>query len=357
MKIPDGKTLLNGSVGSGGLYGSDGRVGPKELADSNKAQNINNLPKSIVGSQQNVSAELPGKMKIPAGEFFAQAASTLGFPKDPLSIGILAFSRFFSHPLTQALMGTLRREILESGKLSAPLDEKGKAALEAETLVRIIALDKGVALSPEAMERLVYILAPQQPQHSDENKNKRKEGKQKEDSQDKLSRKEPGRKEADREEVPAAGEIKAQAGKQAKEDRLVDYLNAIPGKNGQYWMVYPFKIEVRGIELKIIIRLLKKELFSPDEPEHFIVDISGPKRQWRFFLGKTMGKFRADIRVCPELSRGSFEMLKREAKAALGTGAGNFGGFEEISIVKGNEMPSWVDDLCAGYLPCINEEV
>jgi len=353
MKIPGGKIFL------------DGHVGPKELANSNKAQSINNLPKSTVDSQQNVSAELSGKMKIPAREFFAQAAVSLGFPKDPLSVAIFALSRFFSLPLNQALIGTLRREILASGKVSAPPDEKGKAMLEAETLVRVIALDKGVVLSPEAMERLVNILVPQFLNEGREEVKQReikqKEEKRREDNREKVNRREAGREEEsrkteDRKEV-AAGEIKAQAGKQAKEDRLLDYLNTIPGKNGQYWMIYPFKMTVRGIELRIIIRLLKKELSSPDELEHFIVDIGAPKRQWRCYLGKVAGKYRADIRVYPEYGGRSFEILRKEAAAMLGKGAGNFGGFDEISVLKGEEIPSWVDDLCTGRLPLINEEV
>ena len=294
-----------------------------------------------------------GEKTVPARTVFLQTAAALGFPKDGLSVALLAFARFFSFSLNAEQMGGLRREILALGKQS---DEK--AAMEAKTLAAFIALDKGVALNPEALKQYASFFAPpvfpgdskeENPRFSDPAFTGPGDKKNPEDLDD----------------LPSADKIKAIAGEQAQKDGLLDYLNVLPGKNGQYWTVYPFNISVRGTVLKVFLRLLKREPSSQREAEYLIADIAGPKRQWRCFLGRNSGKLRADIRVFPEMSAGELEILSKEAELFMGLSSagnakgaiGNFGGFEEIIVRNGGEVPSWVENLCDESLLSIDKEV
>ena len=274
------------------------------------------------------TAETSGERIVFAREVFKQIAVSLGLPQDSLSVTLIAFLRFFSLSPDPVFLKNLRREILSAVKSSSPGAAKEKAALEAEALAKVIVLDKGVDLSPEALERLVQYLAPM-----------------------------------DLSEEPRTIE------EQPKKDNFLDFLNSLPGKSGRYWKIFPFKINVRGTELKVFLRLLKRDPLYPEESEYIIADIAGPKGQWRFFLGKTEGKLRADIRVYPGLSDGALKLLQREAELFLGkaasakagstteSGNGNFNGFDEIYVRNGEEMPSWMDVLCDESLPSVNEEI
>jgi hypothetical protein len=248
----------------------------------------------------------------------------MGFPKDALSAAILAFARFFSLSISKPLMGNFRREALASGKSSSA---KGKAGPEAEALALLAALDKGVVLSPEALERYARV----------------SNGTVSGDS-------------AHREEVPAPEELAAIAAEAAKKDELLDFLNSVPGKNGQYWTVFPFRIIIKGTELRVLIRILKKDPVFRDG-ERVIADISGPKRQWRCFLKKEAGTFRADIRVYPELPQKALRLLTKEAKRFLGGPAVNFSGFDGILVQNGAGFSSLVDELCDESLLLIDKEV
>ena len=299
---------------------------------------------------QNLSAgkdgEAPTGQTIPARAVFMQAAAAMGFPKDTLSIALLAFARFFSLSLNPALMGALRRDILATGKQSSPHNAKGKAALEAEALAACLALDKGAALDPETLERYSHFLTFSQPEDAYTAWQDNGEG----ESQD-------------RDEAPTADEISKIAENQTAKEDFLNYLNVLPGKNGRYWVVKPFKLKVKGTELTVILRLLKREAPSLTEGERAIADIVGPKRQWRCFLEKRSGKFCADIRVFPDVSASTLGALLKEAEHFMGKQAtdralfGDFLGFDEIRIANGMEAASWVDDLCDELLPSIDEEV
>ena len=271
-----------------------------------------------------------------ARELFKQTAASLGLPGDSLSVALLVFSRFFSLSLTPAFIGQLRRDILASGKTSSPETAGEKAALEAEALAAVIAADKGVILSPEALERYAgFLVPPVKPLLADEEENPK-----------------------DRKEAPNPEELRAIAG-EGQEDGFLDLLNSFPGKNGQHWMVLPFSINVQGTELRIFLRILKKEFLSTGEDGQLIADISGPKRQWRCSVRKNSGKYRADIQVYPECSPKSLSLLQKEAECFLT--AGNVlwenVSFEEVLVKSGNDVPSWVDDLLTTCLPSISKDV
>jgi len=168
------------------------------------------------------------------------------------------------------------------------------------------------------------------------------------------------KRDQDREECPSAEELRILIEEQGQNDDTLSFLNNLPGKNGQRWLVFPFNVKVKGIELKVFIRLLRKEPASSGDNEEIIVDISSPKRQWRCFLIKADEKFLADIRVYPQQSPGSLKLLQKEAEKMLEKAKGLFGdfnGFGEVLVRNGEETPSWAEDLCTESLPYIDEEI
>jgi hypothetical protein len=313
----------------------------------NPAQGQLGLSSSIKSSSiKSSSAEpLPGKT-ISAKELFIKTAANLGFPKDALSVALFVFARYFCVSLSPALMKTLRREVLTSGKSSSPETLVEKTALEAEALSALIALDKGVVLSPQELEHYARFLS-----FPDENFNRQDEADYKENR--------------DREESPEAEELRIIVEEQGQNDSTLAFLNHLPGKNGQHWLVFPFSVTVKGIEFQVFLRLLRKEPVSsvkgvPFEDGHLIVDISGPKKQWRCFLQKVDEKFFADLRVYPGQRPRALKILQREAEQILKEGRalfGSFKGFDEILVRNGEEAPSWTEDLCTESLPSIDEQV
>ena len=356
--------------------GLEKSTGPAKSETSVKHAGKSNLPSKIpspasvaLSGRSRVAAIPPEKTAVTPGgqtvfarEIFKQTAAALGFPKDSLSIALLAFARFFSLSPDSSLLGMLRRETIASLKTSSPAGAKEKAVLEAEALAAVIAKDKGVILSPDALERYARFLMPPQADAPPCGESEFAETGEGQDNKEEREKDEtPDRdKRSSREEVPAAEELQAIAGEQAKQDSLFDFLNSLPGKNGHYWMVFPFKIKVRGTELTVYLRILKKESVSSGEDGHLMADISAPKRQWRCFLKKTAGKLRADIRVYPECRPRELNHLLKEAKRCFGKGSGltgDSGGFDEISVKNGEELPSWAEDLCGELLPSIDKEV
>ena len=305
-----------------------------------------------------VSAGVSGEKIVLARELFLQTATNLGVPRDALSISLLAFMRFFSLSPNPAVMHSLRREVLSARKVSSPADANAnaaanadtaadgtvveKAVFEAEALGAVTALDKGTVLSPEALDRYARFFVP--PIHAP-------------DSDGRRGEKECAR---NRDETPQAEKIKALAEGEAGKDGFLNLFNRLPGKNGRYWKVFPFNITVKGTELKVFLRTLNRGLFLPESGEFLFIDVIGPKRQWRCFLENSAGTRRADIRVYPGQSPGALALLRKEAKRFLGTGAeflvSGFGGFEEILVRNGDDLPSWADELCAENLPSVDEE-
>jgi hypothetical protein len=308
-----------------------------------------------------------------------EAAANLGLPKDVLSAALLVFTRFFSLSADKALLGSLRREVLDLLKSSSPGTVEEKAALEARAMAAVVAADKGVYLTPAALERYARFLMP--PSLMPQFMPKIPEGKEAQSHKAVASSQDRGEKSSGvsrgeagddlLEEMPDGDELQVIAEAQMGEDSFLDLLNYLPGKNGQYWLVFPFNVNVKGIELKVLLRVLQSEhgaipggLSAPEDGQ-LIADISGPKRQWRCFVNKTAGKFRADIRVYPEYSQRALDQLRKQAEHFLRKGggfpglkdSGNFGGFEEIFVRNGDRIPLWADDLWPDHLPFVDEEV
>ena len=274
-----------------------------------------------------------GERPILAEGLLKEIAAGLGLPKDALSISLITLTRFLSMPMDPQLMKMLRREILSSGKSSSPETPADKAALEAEILARLSAGDKGVVLSSEALEQYSRYFGSPDGENGDS---------------------------PEQQEDPKAGELKAMAGEQSQANGLLDFLNSLPGKNGQYWMVLPIIVNIRGIELKVFIRLLIRGELPSMVERRLIVDISGPSRSWRCFLAEVNGGLRADILVYPEHKPWDLDLLQKEAtRFLMGGGAlsGNSKGIERVMVQNSGKSFSWVENLYDESLPSINKEV
>jgi hypothetical protein len=278
---------------------------------------------------------------------YKQTAVFPGFPQDTLSFVLISAIRCFSLPPDAALLSRLRGDLLASGAASAPKTGREKAALEAKALAAAAAADKGLSLSPEALEEYAAAMEPdawfsgrrgQQPEDEDPS----------------------GRKETpDGEELEKWYAQANEIGKEGGKEGLLPWLNRFPGGNGQGWAVFPFKIRVRGTELRVSVRLLIKghPFFASGKDAgqgHLIVDIEGPNQNWRFILEKNGGKSVMDITVYPGLSGspGSVEDIK-----ALEKEAEKFFGGMEIRVCGSGEAPSLTDQLYQEALPSVNERV
>jgi hypothetical protein len=279
-----------------------------------------------------------------AREIFKQAAVVLGLPQDTLTSALLAFTRFFALSPGGDLLPALRREVLAAGT-SLPKDSRRQARTEAEALAAAAAAAKGVKLSEEALENYAGSLL--EPWNTDS------EGSF-------TGQEEQGGKEACQDSpdgCPGPGELQKLFEKfvdSGEDGGIAGLLNRIPGKNGQRWLVWPFKISSGGTDLRILIRLLIGGSLSSVLPHHrpgrLIADIAGSRRCWRFVLDNTgEGKLKADINVFPEITPAALKNLEREAKGFLGAGV-------EILVRNGDVLSSFADFLAGEILPSVHEE-
>jgi hypothetical protein len=264
------------------------------------------------------AAASPSPPSIPVSnlktqDLYKQAVAVLGLPQDTLTLTLVDVLRYFSLSPDAALITRLRRELLAAGSASAPKTGREKAALEAKALAAAAAADKGLRLSPEALEEYAAATEPGawfSGGHS--------RGRDKDNPKDNPD---------DWEEVPNGEELEdlyATAGGDGEKEDLLSYLNRIPGKSGRHWIVFPFKLKVKGIELSVSVRLLiKGSVFftpgsrAPTIPAHLIVDIEGPQKRWRFILDKAGdGMSVMDILV-GSACEGNLAQLKKEAERSF----------------------------------------
>jgi hypothetical protein len=328
--------------------------GQKSPLSASNLSAQNPLPQGSLPEKpaQPLAAESSAGKPVLTGEFLKAAADGMGLPRDPLSVALLSIPHFFSMQANPDTLKAIRREILASGKGSIPKTNQEKAALEAETLAHVSTRDKGVILSEEALSRYARYLG-----YPDDREQNRREA-------------------PSRDENPTADELKALAEEQAKSEGFLDLLNTLPNKNGHYWLVFPFNIKIRGIEIEVFLRLLREGSLSSGGTRHLIADIKTPRKQWRCYLKETGGKFRADIRVYPNYHEKALNLLQKEAVRFLGEIGKlpgnlpaslpgslpgviphNFKGFDEVLVQNGEKDSSWADDLCAESLLSVNKEV
>jgi hypothetical protein len=278
----------------------------------------------------------PSFSGAPAQELHKQTAALLGLPQDTLSFVLISAIRCFSLAPNAALLGRLRGELLAAGAASAPKTGREKAALEAKALAAAAAEDKGLRLSAAALEEYAAAMEP---------------GFSGGGGQGPPEQEDPPEQEKPPEEEELAT-LYARANRDGEEG-LLSWLNRIPGRNGQRWAVFPFKIKVGSVELKVSVRLLIKgdSFFVPGKDAGrgcVIVDIEGPAQNWRFILDRSGGKSVMDITVYPG-EEADIKALEKEA--------GKFFGAAEIRVHKRDESPLLTGQIPSEALPSINEKV
>jgi len=317
-----------------------------------------------------VARHAPARDFVSAGEIFRQTAAALNLPADSLTIALIAFSRFFSLPPSKALFAALRRDALGAAALSQmaanTAGETSTIEIEAQAMAAAAAFDKGVALSGEALERYARLLAPsvtENEENAQERQGGGESGNGAASGEGRGGNGENGGKNRNgREKAPEAEELSALAEEQSEKDSVEDFLNRIPGKNGQHWAVFPFTITVQGTELHIVARILKTAPFLSGGNGHLIADITAPQRHYRCVLKKNNEKLRADIQVCPPLSPQALDAAAKNAEGVLRGGAALAGEvspleFEEIHVRNADEPLSFVKDLSSECLLSIDETV
>jgi hypothetical protein len=272
---------------------------------------------------------------------YTQTAALPGLPRDTLSFVLISAIRYFSLAPDAAFLTGLRGNLLASGAVPAPKTGREKAALEAKALAAAAAADKGLRLSPEALEDYAAAMEPAAWFSG------RREGR-------------PDEEDApDREETPDGEELEKLypkpnlSGEKGGGEGVLSWLNRLPGRNGQGWAVFPFKIKVRGVELRVSVRLLiKGHPFVASRGDagqgSVIVDIEGPARNWRFMLERTGGKAVMDIAVYPGQER-DIKALEKEA--------GRFFDGMEIRARQSGEALFLTGQWDQEALPSVNEEV
>jgi hypothetical protein len=216
------------------------------------------------------------------------------------------------------LISRLRREVL-------PL----KAPREAAALAAAAAADKGLELSPQALEDYAAARAPGPPREDPSD-----------GSQD--GREHPG--------APNPEELKKYPEQIDAKKPLLALLNSIPGKTGKHWIVYPFQFSSGDLRFRVSLRLL-----SGDETGkgtvRAAVDIAGGARRWLFILNHPAAPEQGAetwVSLSPPPSRRERDTLIREIEAALGPLGGR------VSLLADWE-PLFADAL-DGPWPLVDEE-
>ena len=299
-----------------------GKTGKEQASDktSNPQINKTQVQQQNIQTSNNKAQPLPGQLTDTPqtnASIIKSVLASLGLPQDNLSSALLAFTRLFSLTPRQEVLANLRREVLQSARNTG---DKGLDAkyIEAKALAVLAAFDKGVILEKDALE--AYAAYKNEPMEEPKTSNP---------PYDFYSK------------SPDAEDLQHSFEKDNEEEDVFGFLNRIAGKNKQRWIVWPFNYTNEGIELKVLLRVLI------EEPFYLILDITGPKRIWRFLLNKESENISIDIGIKPGLSSKEIKELKKEIQSL---------GISDIHIRNDEELPL-SQKLGFGDLRSVNKEV
>ncbi|MDR0386575.1 MAG: hypothetical protein LBH57_00930, partial [Treponema sp.] len=270
---------------------------------------------------------------------------SLNLPPDSLSAALVSFARHFSLPLQPALLTKLRREVLS-------LKTPGESAALAAAAVA----DKGVELTPAALERYAAAIDPDARRRQTGGQGRKGDCR----GQGGLAPESSGADQAG----DASGGVSLPAMPDAEglrkmrddldgQDPLLSLLNRIPGRDGERWMVYPFQVTAGGKRFQVSIRVAAG---CGKEDVRLAVDVAGEERRWLFVATRPVPhpqkrrgaeavispelQISPEIRSSPEIQvslwpppgRREREVLEREIREALGP----FGG--RVSLRDGEPL-------------------
>ena len=279
----------------------------------------------------------------PPGLSLEQLARSLRLPQDGLSTALIGFARSFSLPLEPALLARLRREALT---LKA---RHGGGFAESAALAAVAAAGKGVRLSGEALEQYARAIDPEyaageQDSHKDGEEQSSGGGGAPFGEQGGDTRKERQDSAGREESVRLIREILEKALKLVRESGRTDpdlpesespagFLNRLPGRDGNFWMVFPFKINSKKLAIHLSVWiLLLSGVYSQREasgqiagnfPGGMTINAVGKKSRWVFSI-KNPGGSGARTRVWVSPPYG--EALRRRTEEEIREVLGDFGG-------------------------------
>ncbi|GHV00244.1 hypothetical protein FACS189483_10180 [Spirochaetia bacterium] len=314
-----------------------------------------------------------------------QLAQALSLPQDGLSAALIAFARHFTLPLDPALLLKLRGEALANPRA-------GKNEREAATLAAVAAADKGVQLTPEALNRYATAIEGEGRHSRDSGGNSpdgrgtNNGGEPDSDGSGSSRGDEPGSDNPSsgrRREEAAAAETEGTGGKNEAPrkitgrfnranlnsqleqletgDPLIHLLNRLPGQNGGFWQVYPLNYTVGGIEFHVAVRILLEDTgTTAKKVARIAVDVTGGERQWHFTLDKPGGpEVEMVVSITPPPPPGLQNQWEGEIRKLLGTKGplGPQGPLEVPVTLKTGEGEAPFMDSKKERLPSINEAV
>jgi hypothetical protein len=323
---------VNGEVLSVGKTAAVGKVRPVAV-DPAAAKTAN---KARPGPQ----IPLPAGAARPPGDGLnlKQIIHSLNLPQDNLSATLINLARNFSLPLDPALLSRLRREALT---LKARHTGSGVSP-ETAALAATAAAGKGVLLGEEALEQYARAIDPDYaadeqdspPFEHGEGQSSGGEG----DAGHSASREQRDPVNVEREIRKIPGE--AEPGLSGEESPLLSLLNRLPGREGNFWAVYPFKINLENLKIRVSVWILlpckdynkdckdstKEELAGRSSAESIrgiAVNAVGEKRRWVFNILNPGGpEAKTRVSVSPPYGEPVRKKVEREIRGILG----DFGG-------------------------------
>ena len=267
---------------------------------------------------------------------------SLGLPLDALSSSVISFFTFFSLPLDVHVLKRIRREVLEGKNMN------GKSA-DAAALAASAAFDKGVSLSDEALKEYAAAIDPSEHkspfEHGDAHSDSGGTGFE-------QTGQHQHRGNGGDQEIPLADDIKRLLDEIDANGSLLGYLNKIPGKNGQYWIVLPFNFMSEGIEFSVSLRILidaRNDLHH--SVEKLAVDVLANERRWFFLVSrKNDASYNGKIAVSPCLPLKEQSLLLAELREILGNFVSDMGFIDE------NDILSFIDSR-GSVIVSVDEEV
>jgi hypothetical protein len=240
-------------------------------------------------------------------EALARMVRSLNLPPDSLSSALVSFARYFSLSLDPALLTHLRREALS---LKLPRESAALAAASAA--------DKGVELTPEALERYAAAIDPdaRREQSGADSPEGGRDGFNRGEDEDT-----PGR-------LAVSGAPDAETLKKIYDDidgndPLLSILNSIPGGDGNRWIVYPFQVSAGGKRFRVTVRV---RAGKRKDDARLAVDVAGGERRWLFVMnrpacspeGAEAGISEVRVSIWPPTGRRERDVLEREIREVLG---------------------------------------
>jgi hypothetical protein len=261
-----------------------------------------------------------------------QLIHSLKLPQDSLSVTLLNLARNFSLPLEPALFSRLRREALTlKARRTGRGASVGPRELAAAARATAAAASKGVILTEKALEQYAQAIDPDyaaEEQDSPEHGEGQSFGGEERDAahEGEELRKILGE---------AAGRQDAKA--EPDEESLLGILNRLPGKEGDFWTVYPYKMKFEALEIRVSVWILLpckdynkdyRDSAKKEAVRGIAVHAVGKERRWVFSMmnpGRPDAKTR--VSVSPPYREPVREKIEKEIREVLG----DFGGMLNVA--------------------------